>query len=45
MFRLTMKLMSVHSAMLQSLGFSKQQVRDYSPVHHLLALIAFNLCK
>lgn len=45
MFKLTMKLMSAHSAMLQSLGFSKQQVRDYSPVHRLLSLLAFNLCK
>ncbi len=45
MFKLTMKLMSAHSAMLQALGLSKQQVRDYSPVHHLLALVAFNLCK
>lgn len=45
MFKLTMKVMSAHSAMLQSLGFSKQQVRDYSPIHHLLVLVAFNLCK
>lgn len=42
-FEATMKLMSAHSAALQALGFSKWDVRDYSPVHALLVKIAFHL--
>ena len=42
-FRMVMNLKSAHSAALQALGFSKDFVRDYSPIHRALSSIAFKL--
>lgn len=43
MFEFTMAAKSNHSAMLQSLGFSKWFIRDHSPIHKLLTHISFKL--
>lgn len=43
MFETLMKAKSAHSAALQRLGFTKWQVRDYSPIHRLLVYITFKL--
>lgn len=41
MFKIIMKIKSKHSAFLQSIGFSKDFVRNYSPIHALLVKLAF----
>lgn len=43
MFKAAMYLMNAHSAGLQALGFSKWDIRDHSPIHKLIVLIAFKL--
>lgn len=43
MFKAAMYLMNAHSAALQALGFSKWDIRDHSPIHSLIVLIAFKL--
>ena len=45
MFKIVMKMMAVHSAALQALGFSKWAIRDHSPVHALLTKAAFHLAR
>ncbi len=43
LFKIVMELKSNHSAALQALGFSKWAIRDYSPIHKLLTIVAFKL--
>ena len=43
LFKIVMKMKSNHSAALQALGFSKWAIRDYSPIHKLLTIVAFKL--
>ena len=43
MYKLTMKLIGIHSSLLLALGFNKWQIRDYSPVRHLLISAACRL--
>lgn len=43
MFETLMKAKSAHSALLQSLGFSKWTIRDRSPIHKLLTSVTFKL--
>ena len=43
LFNLTMKVKSIHSEILQSLGISKSFIRDRSPIHTLLTKAAFHL--
>lgn len=45
LFYKIMWLVDKHSAFLQSLGFSKWAVRDYSPVHILLSKLAFHILR
>lgn len=45
MFKAIMKIKSAHSALLQSVGFSKNFIRDHSPIHKLLTSVAFKLAK
>lgn len=40
MFKLIMKIKNKHSVLLQSLGLSKEFVRNYSPIHALLVKLA-----
>lgn len=43
MYKTVMNAKSAHSALLQSLGFSKWTIRNYSPIHKLLTAAAFKL--
>lgn len=43
MYKTVMNAKSAHSALLQSLGFSKWFIRDHSPIHKLLTTAAFKL--
>lgn len=43
MYKTVMNAKSAHSALLQSLGFSKWTIRDRSPIHKLLTAAAFKL--
>lgn len=43
MYELVMRLIGSHSALLMSLGFTKWQIRDYSPIRHLLDSVACHL--
>lgn len=40
LFTVAMKAINAHSALLQAIGYTKWQVRDYSPLHHVLVAIA-----
>ncbi len=43
LFKIVMKMKSSHSAALQALGFSKWAIRDCSPIHKMLTIVAFKL--
>lgn len=43
MFETLMKAKAAHSTALQKLGFTKWQIRDHSPIHHLLTYITFRM--
>ncbi len=43
LFKIVMKMKSDHSAALQALGFSKWAIRDHSPIHKVLTIVAFKL--
>ncbi len=43
LFKIVMKMKFNHSAALQALGFSKWAVRDFSPIHKALTVVAFKL--
>ena len=41
MYYTAMRAMSKHSDFLRSIGFSKDFIRNYSPIHALLVKLAF----